>query len=145
MIVRRPFSSEHALVRGIVQTVVDETFGGLWAEPPLPIDEEDWSLALVAQAGPELAGMTLTHGEWVSDLWVLGRFRGIGVGSALLAAAEAEINRRGHRTGRLRLIESNRKALRFYEGRGWLARRSYPHEDLPVTMIEMAKPLRRAS
>jgi hypothetical protein len=32
----------------VVQTVVDEIYGGLWAQPPLPIDEEDWSVALAA-------------------------------------------------------------------------------------------------
>jgi GNAT superfamily N-acetyltransferase len=128
-----------------VQAVVDETYGGLWAEPPLGIDEEDWSLAWIAVAGKEIAGMTLTDREWVSDLWVLHPFRGLGAGTALLATGEAEIAGRGHAVARLRLVQSNANARVFYGNRGWRALREFPHEHLPVTMIEMAKHLRTAS
>jgi GNAT superfamily N-acetyltransferase len=144
VIVRRPSPFEHMSVRGVVQTVVDETYGGLWAEPPLRIDEEDWSRAWVAVAGTEIAGMTLTDREWVGDLWVLAPFRGQGTGTALLAAAEAEIAGRGHAVARLRLVNSNTRARTFYDNRGWQAQREFPHEHLPVTMIEMAKQLRPA-
>jgi GNAT superfamily N-acetyltransferase len=128
----------------VVQTVVDETYGGLWSQPPLPIDEEDWSLAWIAVAGAEIAGMTLTDREWVSDLWVLRPFRRLGAGTALLATAQAEIGRRGHNVARLRVVQSNTKARVFYESRGWLVKRTFPHEHLPVRMIEMAKDLRTA-
>jgi GNAT superfamily N-acetyltransferase len=140
--IRRPQPSEGDAVRGIVQAVVDETYGGLWAPPPLKIDEEDWSLAWVALIGPELAGMALTLGEWVSDLWVLAPFRRIGVGAALLDRAEAEIGDRGVRTARLRLVRNNTTARAFYSGRGWTVQREFPHERLPIAMLEMAKDLR---
>jgi ribosomal protein S18 acetylase RimI-like enzyme len=140
IIVRRPSHSEHPSVRGVVQAVVDETYGGLWAEPPLQIDEEDWSLAWVAISGLDIAGMTLTDREWLSDLWVLGPFRGLGAGTAL-AAAEAEIARRGHAVARLRVVQSNARARAFYEARGWRVQRTFPREHLPVTMFEMAKHL----
>ncbi len=90
-IVRRPTSSEHSNVRDLVQTVVDETYGGVWAQPPLPIDEEDWSLAWIAAVDFEIAGMVLTTEDWVSDLWVLRSFQGAGVGTMLLGHAETEI------------------------------------------------------
>jgi GNAT superfamily N-acetyltransferase len=141
MIICRPGRSEHSRVRGIVQTVVDETYGGLWAEPPLRIDDEDWSLAWIAVTETEIAGMILTDREWVSDLWVLRPFRGVGAGTALLSTAEAEIGRRGHNVARLRVVQSNAKARVFYENRGWLAQRTFRHEHLPVRMIEMVKPL----
>ena len=141
LIVRRPQSSEHSLVRSIVQTVVDETYGGLWASPPLRIDEEDWSLAWIAVVGAEIAGMALTHRDWVSDLWVLNRFRGSGVGTRLLACAETEIGERGHQSAKLRLVQKNTRALAFYLKRGWKTQREFPHEQLPVTMIELAKPI----
>ena len=141
IIVRRPSHTEHPSVRGVVQAVVDETYGGLWAEPPLRIDEEDWSLAWVAIAGPDIAGMTLTDREWLSDLWVLAAFRGLGAGTALLATAEAEIARRGHAVAWLRVVQSNARARAFYVNRGWRVQRTFPHEHLPVTMIEMAKHL----
>jgi len=124
-----------------VQTVVDETYGGLWAQPPLQIDEEDWSLAWVAAAGSEIVGMVLTLEEWVSDLWVLRSFQGAKVGTMLLAQAEAEIADRGHRRAKLRLVGSNAKALAFYERRGWHVDGEIPHERLPVTMIVMTKAL----
>jgi len=145
VIVRRPSPSEHASVRGVVQAVVDETYGGAWAEPPLRIDEEDWSLAWIAVAGAQIAGMTLIDRDWVSDLWVLTPFRGLGAGTALLATAEAEIAGRGHVIARLRLVGSNTKAKIFYEKRGWQAQREFPHEHLPITMIEMEKRLRAAT
>ena len=47
-VLRRPAMHEHDAVRQLVQTVVDETYGGLWAPAPLPISEEDWRLAWVA-------------------------------------------------------------------------------------------------
>jgi GNAT superfamily N-acetyltransferase len=125
-----------------VQTVVDETYGGIWASPPLKIDEEDWSLAWVAVAGREIAGMALTHQEWVSDLWVLQPFRGIGGGALLLAQSETEIAERRYASARLRLVRLNTKAQVFYARRGWLVQREFSHERLPITMIEMAKFLR---
>jgi len=141
VIVRRPSQSEHAHVRSIVQAVVDETYGGLWAEPPLLIDEEDWSLAWIAVADAAIAGMMLTDREWVSDLWVLHSFRGQGAGTALLSTGEAEITGRGYAVAKLRLVASNTKARIFYDNRGWRALRGFQHEHLPVTMIEMEKHL----
>ena len=140
--IRRANPSEHALVRKIVQTVVDETYGGIWAEPPLAIDEEDWSRAWVAVGHHEILGMTLTEQDWVSDLWVLGPFRNLGVGGMLLDQAETEIAGRRHLTGRLRVVGFNTRAQAFYKRHGWTVRREFPHEKLPISMIEMAKALR---
>lgn len=46
--IRCPKADECTLVRDLVQTVVDEIYGGLWADPPLPLGDQDWSLAWVA-------------------------------------------------------------------------------------------------
>ena len=89
--------------------------------------------------------MTLTDRDWVSDLWVLARFRGLGAGTALLAAAETEIAGRGHVVARLRLWSRTRRRGSSTTSRGWLAVRKFPHEHLPVTMIEMEKHLRAAT
>ena len=120
---------------------MDETYGGLWAEPPLEIDEEDWSLAWVAVADFQVVGMALTAEDWVSDLWVLAAFRGAGAGTLLLQRAEAEIADRGYRRSKLRLVRSNTKALAFYERRGWRTDEEIPHEHLPITMLVMTKPV----
>jgi ribosomal protein S18 acetylase RimI-like enzyme len=134
---------EEDSVRSLVQTVVDEIYGGLWAPAPLPIDDEDWSRAWVAIVDPGMAGMVLTTGDWISDLWVLREHRGRGIGGRLLARGEAEIAGRGHVTCRLRVVKSNTNAVGFYLRRGWRVEREFPNERLPVTMLEMAKSAER--
>jgi ribosomal protein S18 acetylase RimI-like enzyme len=118
---------------------VDETYGGLWAQPPLPIDEEDWSAALGAIVDGCIVGIVLTREEWISDLWVLRESRGRGIGQKLLAQGETEIAGRGCETFRLRVVKSNRSAVNFYLRNGWQVKREFPHENLPVTMLEMTK------
>jgi len=137
--IRGPRVDELDSVRATVQAVVDEIYGGLWAAPPLQIDEEDWSRAFVAIADERIAGVVLTHDEWISDLWVLRESRGQGVGQKLLAKGEFEISRRGFGTFRLRVVSSNSAAISFYLRNGWQVIREFPHEKLPVTMIEMTK------
>lgn len=83
--------------------------------------------------------MILTHEEWISDLWVLGEYRGRGVGRKLLLQGESEIAARGHETYRLRVVKSNTRAIDFYQRMGWRVEREFPHETLPTTMFEMIK------
>jgi ribosomal protein S18 acetylase RimI-like enzyme len=122
-----------------VQNVVDEIYGGLWAPPPLPIDEENWRLGWTAVVNGEIVGIVLTHEEWISDLWVLSEHRGRGVGQRLLAQAEAEIADHGHRIFRLRVVKSNTMAINFYLQHGWRVDREFHNERLPIVMFEMVK------
>jgi ribosomal protein S18 acetylase RimI-like enzyme len=137
--IRNPKAGELDSVRGLVQAVEDETYGGLWAAPPLQIDDEDWSTAFVAIVDARVVGVVLTHGKWISDLWVLKESRQQGVGQKLLAKGESEISERGFGTFRLRVVSSNSAAVNFYVRNGWQVNREFPHEKLPVTMIEMTK------
>lgn len=137
--IRRPLPDELDSVRAVVQTVVDETYGGLWAPPPLQIDEEDWLLSLVAVVDSKIVAVILTHEEWVSDLWVLREHRRCGLGQALLAAGETEITERGHRILRLRVVKSYIRAVNFYQRNRWQISREFQHEKFPVTMLEMLK------
>jgi ribosomal protein S18 acetylase RimI-like enzyme len=123
----------------LVQTVVDEIYGGLWAPAPLPVEEESWHLSWVAVVDTKIVGMVLTQEEWISDLWVLRESRGCGIGHRLLAHGEAEILSRGRRTFRLRVVQSNAVAIKFYHRQGWQISREFPHEKVPVTMLEMVK------
>jgi len=141
VLIRRPHPDEHASVRAVVQTVVNETYGGLWAPAPLPADEENWHSSWVAVCDAKIIGVALTSGEWLDDLWVLRENRGYGVGRRLLAQAEAEIVARGHQTLRLRVVQSNATAIDFYRHHGWRVARAFPHERFPVTMLEMFKPI----
>jgi ribosomal protein S18 acetylase RimI-like enzyme len=143
VLIRRPRPSEHDAVRALVQTVVDEVYGGVWASPPLHIDEEDWSLAWVAVSEFKMVGMVLTNEEWVSDLWVAREHRNAGLGRQLLSRGEREIAARGHFTARLRVVKSNVRAVSFYDRLGWRVVREFPHETLPVGMLEMSKALER--
>jgi hypothetical protein len=52
---------EVATVRDLVQTVVDEIYGGFWTDPPVPIGDQDWSLAWVAVCRETIAGVALTQ------------------------------------------------------------------------------------
>jgi ribosomal protein S18 acetylase RimI-like enzyme len=139
VLIRRPKADELDSVRAVVQTAVDEIYGGLRAQPPLPIDEEDWSVALAAIVDKCIVGIVLTHNEWISDLWVLRESRGRGIGQKLLAQGETEIAGRGCGTFHLRVIKSNESAVNFYLRNGWRVEREFPHEKLPVTMLEMTK------
>jgi GNAT superfamily N-acetyltransferase len=144
VLVKRPQPEEHDSVRAVVQTVVDETYGGLWAPPPLPVEEENWHSSWVAVWDAKIIGVVRTSGEWLDDLWVLRENRGHGVGRRLLAHGEAEIIARGCETPRLRVVESNAAAIEFYRRRGWRIARAFPHERFPITMLEMLKPNPRA-
>jgi ribosomal protein S18 acetylase RimI-like enzyme len=120
---------------------VDEVYGGLWAQPPLQIGQEDWSDSWIAIGSDGLIGVVLTRGEWVEDLWVSAGSRGQGVGNHLLARAENEIANRGIHTARLRVLSLNPYAIGFYQRRGWHVCGERPHERFPVLVTEMKKPL----
>jgi len=141
--IRRPQPQELDSVRAVVQTVVDEIYGGVWAPPPLPIGEANWHLSWIAVLGTKIVGTVLTSGEWLDDLWVRRESRGCGVGQRLLAQGEAEIVARGHRTLRLRVIQSNAAAIAFYHRHDWRIAREFPHEQFSVMMLEMFKSVRQ--
>jgi ribosomal protein S18 acetylase RimI-like enzyme len=138
-LIRRANPQERDAVRAVVQAVVDEIYGGLWAVPPLPVDEANWELAWVAIVNGEIVGMVLTQEQWIDDLWVLRDNRGCGIGRQLLETAEAEISERGHREFRLRVLKVNTRAVEFYHRHGWQTARELPHEKLRVHVLEMVK------
>src|SRR5215471_15569164 len=139
ILIRRAHLEEHDRVRAVVQTVVDEIYGGLWALPPLPVDDEGWDSSWVAVRDTRIIGVVRTSGEWLDDLWVLRESRGCGVGQRLLAQGEAEITARGYKTLHLRVVQSNTTAIEFYGRHGWRTARIFPHERFPITMREMFK------
>ena len=126
-------------MKTLVQTVVDEIYGGALAPSPIPIGNEDWSLAWIAISKGSIVGVVLTHEEWVSDLWVLAEYRSRGVGAKLLLTGESEIVARGHYKFRLRVVKSNTRAVDFYQRMGWGVEREFQHETLPAAMLEMSK------
>ena len=143
LVIRRPQASEYGSVQALIKTVANETFEELFAPNPVPLkfEAEDWPLAWVAVSDEKIVGVIITNQEWVSDLWVFREFRRHGVGSRLLVQGEAEIAARGHRTCRLRVVQSNAVAVEFYLSRGWQIAREFAHEKYHHAMLEMAKSL----
>jgi ribosomal protein S18 acetylase RimI-like enzyme len=93
--------------------------------------------------GAKIIGVVRTSGEWVDDLWVLRESRRCGVGQRLLAQGEAEIIARGYEVLHLRVVQSNAAAIEFYRRHGWQIARAFPHEEFPIVMLEMSKPIRQ--
>ena len=120
---------------------MDEVYGSLWTTRPVPHGVTDWSPAWVAVDRGGLAGVAMTSGEWIEDLWVTAEARSHGTGSALLQQCEEEIRGRGIQRARLRVVGSNVNAISFYRARGWVADGLSPHESLPVRMLNMRKSL----
>ena len=139
IVIRRARPSENSAVHELVQTIANETFAYLFAPSQVPIGEANWSSAWLAVSGEEIVGVTMSCDEWVSDLWVRSDSRRIGIGAKLLAHAEREIRSRGHDTLRLRVVQSNTRAVQFYQGQGWRVRRKFPHEKFGHAMFEMVK------
>jgi ribosomal protein S18 acetylase RimI-like enzyme len=139
VLIRRSQPEESASVRTVVQTVVDDVYGGLWAPAPLPVNEENWHSSWVAVRNAKIIGVVRTSEEWLDDLWVLRENRGCGIGRRLLAQGETEIIDRGYETLHLRVAQSNAPAIEFYRRHGWRIARAFPHERFPVTMLEMFK------
>ena len=139
VIIRRARPEENTTIHALVQVIADETFAYLFAPRQVPIGEADWFSAWVAISGDEILGIAMTRDEWVSDLWVRSNSRRSGIGAKLLAHAEHEINSRGHGTFRLRVVESNTPAVRFYQSQGWNVHREFPHEKFGHAMYEMTK------
>lgn len=140
-VIRRARPSENTSVHALVQAIADETFAYLFAPSQVPIGEPDWVSGWVAVSEEEIVGVTMTRGEWVSDLWVRRDSRCLGIGARLLVQAELEIRSRGHETFRLRVVKSNIVAIHFYEGQGWKVHREFPHEKFGHAMFEMTKSL----
>jgi GNAT superfamily N-acetyltransferase len=137
--IRRPRLSEQGAINELVQAVVDETYGGQWADPPLPIRPEDWMLGWAAFEGATPIGIVLATGDWIVDLWIARESRGLGLGAELLARAEAEIVERGYTLARLRVIATNVRARAFYERHDWYVDRRYPHASGAVEILELVK------
>ena len=140
--IRRPYSDEHDRVQSLVSTVVNETYGSIWPTAPIQISDEDWGSGWLAAANGDLLGWMMTRDHWVEDLWVVSRYRGQGVGSALLIHGEKEIAARGVASAHLYVIASNAPAIAFYKSCGWRPLREVAHELLPIPRLEMAKTIR---
>jgi GNAT superfamily N-acetyltransferase len=141
IVIRRARPDENNSVQALVQAIADETFAYLF-HSPVPIGESNWISAWLALSSDEIVGVTMTQAEWVSDLWVRSDSRRLGIGAELLGRAELEIRSRGYETLRLRVVQSNTRAVQFYESHGWSVHRQFAHEKFGHPMLEMTKSYR---
>jgi GNAT superfamily N-acetyltransferase len=105
--------------------------------------EEEWPRMVVAELGArgEVVGVAAASEDSVDLLWVRPSHHGEGMGTALLDFVEAEMRRRGHRTGRLSCFSENHRALNFYQRRGWTAVGEGRNEETEALETRMAKSL----
>ena len=123
---------------------------------PFPDDaiREVWAEALadpsvevyVAELDGEAAGAVSVGNGFLSTLYVLPRYQGRGVGSALHDLALERLRASGFREARLWTLSENSSGRRFYEWRGWELTdetRVVPYPPNPVD-VQYAKRLHRA-
>lgn len=84
--------------------------------------------ALSALRWRELTGREPSELAGITQLFVRGRSRGQGIGSALLDVAVAEIRDRGL-VPVLDVVDASTDAIKLYDDRGWRLRATYPWDD----------------
>lgn len=138
--VRRIRPAELSEVVSFVDTVIAEVYPHLISDHARPLaDPHHWRQGWRAAANAETLGAGRTAQDYITDLWVHRDYRGRKVGAALLSALEEEIAARGHKEMRLRVVEDNRQARKFYLNHGWREVKTYPHERDGHLMVDMLK------
>lgn len=84
------------------------------------VAEENGELAGFTQLYPIFSSVSLRRTWLLNDLYVLGSYRGRGVGTALLDAAKDLGRERGIKWLLLETAEDNRTAQSVYEKNGWI-------------------------
>lgn len=83
---------------------------------------------LVAVRGDVVAGFVTIDGDQVDQLYPDRAARGVGIGAALLTAAEQVVITGGHRHAWLAVATGNARARRFYERQGWIDDGPFMHQ-----------------
>ncbi|MBG0791882.1 MAG: GNAT family N-acetyltransferase [Desulfovibrionaceae bacterium] len=111
-------SYAHFLPKKVFRRIMDADRPGVEARENGP----DFA---IAELDGTPAGAMLLTGDYVDHLWTHPDFMGRGVGSALLAHAEARAAQAGHPRLTLNCFERNKQALAFYHARGYATERTY--------------------
>ena len=80
----------------------------------LVAESDGAAIGFICAFAPDVDGSV-----YVNNLHALPGHKGLGVGSALLDAAEQWARACGARAMHLRVLETNKPAIGFYESRGW--------------------------
>lgn len=83
-----------------------------------------WAEMSVLERDGIVAGLVQPTVDEIDGLWIHPDYQGQGIGSRLLAHGEETIRRRGHSRSWLTCSSYNRRALGFYQARGYTVFRS---------------------
>jgi ribosomal protein S18 acetylase RimI-like enzyme len=105
----------------------------------------------VAVVDGAVAGFVMVVDDEVEQVYVAAESRGSGVADALLGAAERRIGAAGHASAWLAVVETNARARRFYERRGWIDAGPFVYsaagdgesDPIPVTALRYVRHLTR--
>lgn len=92
---------------------------------------------VVATVDEDVVGFAGWEGDGIGWVYVLPAWHGHGVASLVLAAAEEELKRSGHKRIWLRCQVGNGRARRFYEKHGWHVTCEV---DVSVSVVDGRKP-----
>lgn len=84
---------------------------------------------VVVSEGGAIRGFAAWSGNLLGQIFVDAEYRGGGIASELLAAAESGMRDQGVREAELHCLVGNERARRFYEREGWTMRDTI-HEDV---------------
>jgi GNAT superfamily N-acetyltransferase len=101
---------------------------------------ERWRQATVATHRGTIAGVAVLDGTLLDLLWVDAARRSEGIGGALLEEAEREAALTGHELA-LEVWRVNRRAVDFYEWRGFTVARAFDDPEAGLEKLLMRKTL----
>lgn len=105
--------------------------------------EEHWHEATIASSGGAIVGVAVLVGTLLDLIWVRPDSRSQGVGSALMDAVERKAASEGS-VLTLEVWEANRRAVAFYERRGFSANATFedPRTGLQKLVLQKVLPMR---
>jgi GNAT superfamily N-acetyltransferase len=120
--------ADRGAVAAMVETVWREIYSGRLPAESMADRGEGWFSELVgdpgdqgwvAMLGDQVVGFSRVMANCVDQLWVPGRMRRRGIGTALLGEAVAAIRARGFAFAQAGCEDFNPGGLRFLEANGW--------------------------
>jgi ribosomal protein S18 acetylase RimI-like enzyme len=96
--------------------------------------DEHWRHATIAVSGSEIVGVAVLVGTLLDLLWVRPESRSQGIGSALMEVVERESERLT-----LEVWEVNRRAVAFYERRGFRVTHTVEDPEAGLVKLVMQK------
>ena len=101
----------------------------------LVAEEGAYELLGFADLGPARGADQGTAAGEITSIYVLPDRWGQGIGHRLMAAGLATLTEAGYESATLWVLDSNVRAIRFYEAAGWHADGTVKHDDMDGTPI----------